>query len=171
MLAMLFASTGCQNYSKDVQPPKLPYKVVGAHDATVMKQQKKFNKEGVRVITEGQDYMISIPSLSLFPNESPRLTWDSYALLNAVACYLKEFRKVAIYVTAYSNKCISAKRDRSLTLARAKAVGDYLWSQGIDSRIIFTQGMGSDKPIVAFTEEGDASPNSRIEITFRDVVA
>ncbi len=61
--------------------------------------------------------------------------------------------------------------NRALTLARARAVGDYLWSQGVDSRFIFTHGLGSDKPIVAFTEKGDKSPNSRIEITFRDAVA
>ena len=50
-------------------------------------------------------------------------------------------------------------------------VGEYFWSQGIDSRFIFTQGLGSDKPVVSFTQGGDSSPNARIEITFRDAVA
>lgn len=149
----------------------LPYKVAGASDPAMMNLQASLNRKGVRVITIGQDYLISIPSKALFPNELPQLTWGSYGLLNLVVCYLKQFRKIAINVTAYSNKCISAKRDRALTLARARAVGDYLWSQGIDSRFIFTRGLGSDKPIVAQAGKDDASQNSRIEITFRDAVA
>lgn len=170
-LMVLLVLTGCHKLRMSNVVEKLPFKVAGAQDPTAMKMQARFNKEGIRVITIGQDYMISIPSKVLFPNESPQLTWGSYALLNAVACYLKQFRKISINITAFSNKCVSPQRDRALTLARARMVGDYLWSQGVDSRFIFTHGLGSDKPIVAFTEKGDKSLNSRIEITFRDAVA
>lgn len=168
---MVIALSGCHKRYYDNEPPKLPYKVNGAKDRVIIGKQASFNKKGIHVISIGQDYLISIPSAALFADESPRVTWGSYALLNAIACYLKEFHKVAINVTAFSNKCASPKRDRALTFARARAVGNYLWSQGIDSRFIFTQGLGSDKPIVAGTELGDHSPNSRIEITFRDAVA
>lgn len=171
-LLVLLALTGChKRYNKSDDPPKLPYKVSGARDRIINDQQAKFNKKGVTVISMGQDYLISIPSKLLFANESPEILWPSYALLNAVACYLKQFRKIAINITAFSNKCVSAKHDRALTLARARAVGDYLWSQGVDSRFIFTQGLGSDKPIGTFKKFGDQSPNSRVEITFRDAVA
>lgn len=171
-LMVLLTVAGCRSRVPFIiERPTLPYKVAGAKDATVMDMQEKFNKEGVRVITIGQDYLVSIPSTALFPSESPQLTWGAYSLLNSVACYLRQFRKVAINVTAFSNKCVSMQRARALTLARARAVGDYLWSQDVKSRFIFTQGLGSDKPIVAFTQGGDKSPNSRIEITFRDAVA
>jgi intracellular multiplication protein IcmN len=63
------------------------------------------------------------------------------------------------------------QRERALTLARSRVVGEYLWSQGIDSRLIFTAGLGSDKPITRFSPSGDVSPNARVEITFRDAVA
>ena len=171
-LVAMLVLTGCHKRQLAVdEQAKLPYKVAGTNDRVAAATQARFNREGVRVITVGQDYMISIPSVALFPNESPQLTWGSYALLNAVACYLKQFRKVGINVTAFSNKCVSAQRERALTMARASAVGDYLWSQGIDSRFIFTQGLGSDKPIVSFAQSGDRSPNSRVEITFRDAIA
>ncbi len=171
VLIALVAVTGCRKQKIPVDPPTLPYKVNGAKDPSIESMQARFNREGVRVISIGQDYLISIPSTNLFPEESPQLTWRSYALLNAVACYLKQFRKIAINVTAFSNKCVSANRERALTLARARSVGDYLWSQGVDSRFIFTQGLGSDKPIVSYAQNGDKSPNSRIEITFRNAVA
>jgi len=46
---------------------------------------------------------------------------------------MKQFRKVGVNVTGYSSEYVSVKRERALALARARAVADYLWSQGIDS--------------------------------------
>lgn len=172
-LLIFLALTGChvkQKWASAVQP-KLPFKVSGAQDKRIIAMQTLLKKGGVQVVTMGQDYLISIPSKALFPNESPRLMWSGYSVLDAVSCYLDQFRKVAVTVTAFSNKCVSAKRDKALTLARARAVGDYLWSQGIDSRFVFTQGLGSDKPITSTHRKDDNSKNSRIEITFRDAVA
>lgn len=172
-LIALIQLTACRRgdvYIPDKEDPKLPCKVRGACDATAMKYIKKFNKRGIRVITIGQDYLISIPANALFDDQSPHLKWGSYALLNNVASFLKQFRKVAINVTSYSSKYVSVRRERALTLARSRVVGEYLWSQGIDSRFIFTQGLGSDKPIMSYAQGGDASGNARIEITFRDAI-
>lgn len=152
------------------RPPKLPYKVAGAYDQAAIQRQARLNKQGVRVITLGQDYLVSIPSKALFQNNTPRLTWGSYALLNDIACYLKQFRKISVNVSSFVGKCISPEREKALTMARAKTVSDYLWSQDIDSRLIFSHGLGSDKPIVRFGAQGDDTPNSRVEITFRDVM-
>lgn len=149
---------------------RLPSRVEGASDKALVRLKYALNSCGVKVITIGQDYLISIPSASLFPNQSPRLTGASYGLLNTVVKFLKQFRKIGVNVTGYSSKYVSARREHALTLARARNVADYLWSQGIDSRFIFTDGLGSDKPITAYNLAGDRSPNSRIEITFRDAI-
>jgi intracellular multiplication protein IcmN len=172
-LASLLLLTSCSTDKVIVFPssPSLPYKVEGTSDAIAMTWQDSFNKNGIQVITEGQDYLIRIPTVALFPEQSPRIAWGSYKLLNDVVCYLKQFRKIAVSVTAYSSGCVSSPRERALTLARARVVGNYLWSQGIDSRFVFTHGLGNDKPIVAVAPNNDKSANSRIEITFRDAVA
>lgn len=149
----------------------LPTHVDGASDARIMALQTRLNKDGVRVITIGQDYLLIIPSALVFANQSPQLTWDSYQILNDIVCYLQEFRKINVNVSAFSSKFVSAQREHALTLARARAVADYLWSQDINSRFIFTQGLGSDKPMGAFKQNGDDSPISRIEITFRRAIA
>lgn len=155
----------------DDEALRLPHRVEGASDKAIMGMQKGLIHSGVKVITIGQDYLISIPAASLFPSQSPRLTWGSYGLLNKVACYLKQFRKIAVNISSHSSKYVSAKREHALTLARSRAVAEYLWSQGIDSRFIFTEGHGSDKPIIGYLGGGDESPNARVEITFRDAVA
>lgn len=168
----LFQLSACnKHYIPEDNEPQLPCKLRGACDATVSKYLKKLNRKGVRVITLGQDYLISIPSGALFEDQTPHLTWASYGLLNDVATLLKQFRKVAMTISSHSSKYVSVQRERALTLARARVVGEYLWSQGVDSRFIFTQGLGSDKPIMSSIAGGDSSLNSRIEITFRDAVA
>lgn len=173
VLALIIFQSSCGVRNKQPSEgrlPKLPYKVAGASDQSAIQMQARLNKHGVRVVTLGQDYLVSIPSKALFQNNTPRLTWASYALLNDIARYLKQFRKVSVNVSAFVGKCISPEREKALTMARAKAVADYLWSQEIDSRLIFSHGLGSDKPIVRFGERGDDTPNSRVEITFRDAV-
>jgi len=167
------AVAGCQNHAgmqmDDVD--KLPTHVDGAYDPQIIALQAKLAKDGVHVISMGQDYLLIIPSALIFPDQSPQLTWGSYQLLNDVVCYLQQFRKINVNVNAYSSKYVSPQREHTLTLARARTVAEYLWSQDIDSRFIFTQGLGSDKPIGTFSQQGDDSAISRIEITFRRAVA
>jgi intracellular multiplication protein IcmN len=166
--------SGCmfgQKRSAVPNDPVLPYKVDGASDPHRVLLRNKIENQGGKIISIGQNYMISIPSKAIFRNESPRIDWSSYGLLNDVACYLKQFRKISVTVDSYIAKCVSPERDKALTLARSRAVADYLWSQDIESRFMFTHGLGHDKPIVAYGKLGDQSPNSRVEITFRDVVA
>lgn len=172
-LLILLSLAGCHSHTVRLndEPIKLPTHVDGASDREIMALQTRLNKDGVRVITIGQDYLLSVPSALLFATQSPRLTWESYGVLNDVVCYLREFRKINVNVSAFSSKYVSPQREHALTLARARAVADYLWSQDIDSRFIFTQGLGSDKPMGAFKQFGDGSPVSRIEITFRRAVA
>lgn len=171
MLLMLVCSCHRNAYIVDKEEPQLPCKVQGACDSTIINYLTKFNRRGVKAITIGQDYLISIPANALFEDQTAHLKWPSYGLLNDVALFLKQFRKVAITVTSYSSKYISVQREHALTIARSRVVAEYLWSQGVDSRFIFTQGLGSDKPIVSYLQGGDASPNARVEITFRRAVA
>lgn len=173
ILMSLCLLVSCHRPSSDdlIEPDKkLPQQVAGATDKRIAKMQHNFSKQGVQLITIGQNYLLSIPSSTLFPNQSPQLTWGAHGVLNNVACYLKEFRKISIYVTAYSSCYMSKQRERALTLARARNVADYLWEQGVDARFIFTQGIGSDKPILMNAMKSDDEGNSRIEITFRRAV-
>lgn len=174
LIVILLMVAGCHRRTFDPysikETDRLPTRVASAQDPGAQCTLRRLHQHGAKIISIGQNYLISIPADSLFGNQSPRIRWESYALLNDVVCYLKQFRKIAVDVTAFSSKYVSPARERALTSARSAAVADYLWTQDIDSRFIFTRGLGSDKPIFFNRRGGDDSPNSRIEITFRNAV-
>lgn len=128
---------------------------------------QKLSAERVKIIEEGQYVLVSISSALLFAEHSPVITWASYQILNDVACYMRLYRKVQVDVNAYESTNDSHGRMLALTRMRASAVGEYLISQGIDSRIVFTRGMGNDKPIMKTDRRESAYGNSRIEILFK----
>lgn len=149
--------------------PQLPNQVA-LGDAQIIALEQRLQQQGVQIISIGQDNLLSIPAKSLFADQSPRLIRESYMQLNEIACYLRQFRMVGLNVAAFTSPYVSSKREHALSLARAQAVANYLWSQGVDSRLLFTQGMGSDKPIVTKARASDKSPNARVEITFRRTI-
>lgn len=171
----MFGIGGCRSktpidWSDPTEGMPVPKHVKGASDEERAKLKAILTRKGVTVITMGQEYLISIPSNTLFYHKSPRVRWESYGLLNDVACYLKQFRKVSMSVIAHTPKTDFEKRNQSLSVARARNVADYLWSQAIDARFVSMQGMGSEKPIYNRADIGANVNNDRVEITFRNVI-
>lgn len=167
---LTLSACGGQGFVPDDDDYQYPVRVNQGGDANIVALENKLKKLGVTIISIGEDNLIAIPSARLFANQSPRLTWQSYEILETTACYLKQLRKVSIQVSAYTVPYGSAMRQLSLSRARAREVMQYLWSRGVDSRIMFAHGQGSEKAIIAHPQGGDASLNSRIEITFREMV-
>lgn len=150
----------------------LPNRVDNTSDMRVASLVRTIRKGGViKVVSIGSDYLLSIPTAALFNQHSPQLKWSSYGYLNQSIALIKQFREVSVTVTAYATPYISTRREKALTLARAREVALYLLSQGVDSRFIFAEAAGSEKPITADTERGEMNSNSRIEITFRNEIA
>lgn len=171
LMAILFLGACGNNYQIDLNEEVfLPVKIAGASDEAVVNLQKRMTKHHMQVITIGQEFMISIPARILFHDQSPRIIWSSYGLLDEVSDFLHQFRKVEVHVTAYASKYKSHQREKALTLARAKNVANYLYTQGIDSRFIFMRGMGSEKPLMVPCGNGDKGAGARVEIVFREAI-
>ena len=149
---------------------KLPRHMDSTTDKDIVDRYNKLVSKKVQIITMGDDYMISVPSKLLFENQSPKLKMSAYQLLDQIVAYLQSFHKVAVKVQAFSDCYQSKARTMALTKARAKAVGVYLWTRNVESRVVLTEGFGNDKPIVAKQTGDDFSPNSRIEISFRQIL-
>ena len=171
LLLLCWGLLGCSSSIVFDDPPELPSGVENTSDADIAEMYDKLTSEHVQVIAVGDDYLISIPSTLLFGNQSPKIKPDGYPILDDVVTYLQSMRKLMVKVTAYSDCYQSEARTMALTKARAKMVGRYLWSRDIETGIVFTEGAGNDKPIVARKTGLDSSPNSRVEITFRQVVS
>jgi len=175
VVLILCMMNGCQNHrawhSLMDSEPRLPHQVAGSSDSLMRAFEKRFKKENVRVVVMGDNYLISVPTDSIFVDQSPRMSWGSYALLNDLACYLRLYRKVSVHVSTYVSQYDTTRREHALALARSNAVSNYLWSQDVESRFIFSYGQGSEKPIEFKSSQNDRAENARIEITFRRVEA
>ena len=171
LLLVCLGLFGCSSSRTFDDSDKLPTGVEDTSDTAIVDTYNKLKSEDVQVITMGDNYMISIPSSVIFGNESPKLKSAGYEVLDDVVTYLQSMRKISVQVNAYSDCYQSQARTYALTKARAKAVGRYLWSRNPESGIITTDGYGNEKPIVAKTTGMDSSPNSRIEVTFKQVVS
>jgi intracellular multiplication protein IcmN len=173
-LLILISLGGCQrptNYVvADRHKQQLPKHVSGTSDDKATKARITLNAKCINIQSVGEDYLISIPSANLFATQTPRIVPNAYPILDEVLTFMKHYRKVAIYVNSYVNPYVSSDRAQALTLARARNIADYFVSQGLDARIIFTNGFGSAHPISHEKSYTDDAPNSRIEITFRDAV-
>jgi intracellular multiplication protein IcmN len=169
LVILLISGCHSSSYRFNKGRPVLPSHLIPS-DPEKIKQERKLTAENIQVIQQGQYILISIPAALLFANHSPQISWQSYSYLNDVACYIKMFRKVEVEVNAYDTQCDKHQRVLALTELRASNIGNYLTSQGIDSRIVFTRGMGNDKPIMKTDRQEYHFANSRIEILFKEEI-
>ncbi len=139
--------------------------------ATIRALEKKLARFDVKILSVGQDYMMTIPSAQLFYANSPRITWPSYAVLDIAADYLKQYTKISVRVACFTDNLGSSKRNRALSEARARKVSDYLWSQHVGARMLYTKGYGAAKPLYPNRSKASVASNNRVEITFRNIVA
>ena len=99
--------------------------------------------------------------------------WDSFDRVNLVVDYLKQFRLVDVRVDVYS-RGMNRKQAAALSYARARAMTDYLWSQSIDARMMYTRAhsMENDPRSCSNSEKSKLSSDihEHVEITFRNTI-
>jgi OOP family OmpA-OmpF porin len=100
-----------------------------------------------------------------FKLNSGELTAESMSILDKVAASLTARKDVtSVIVIGHTDSSGAASYNQSLSEKRAKAVQDYLVSQGVDSGILSSKGMGESAPIADNdTAEGRAK-NRRVEL-------
>lgn len=100
-----------------------------------------------------------------FQLDSGELTAASKSTLDRVAASLKARGDIqSIEVIGHTDSSGEAAYNQSLSEKRAKAVADYLVSQGVDGDILRSKGMGENAPVADNkTAEGRAQ-NRRVEL-------
>ena len=128
------------------------------NDKLILAWEEQLQKDGVNIISVGQEYKLVIPTSLLFYANSPRIQWNSYAILNDIASYLRCFNKVEVKIAGITEATGNAARDRALSLNRARSVDNYFWGQEIGADFIYIRGyVVSHQP-------------GRLEISFRSVM-
>ncbi|MEJ2463144.1 MAG: OmpA family protein [Candidatus Thiodiazotropha sp.] len=100
-----------------------------------------------------------------FQTNSNVLTADSKAVLDKVADSIKARGDItSLTVIGHTDSMGAAEYNQSLSERRAKAVADYLASQGVDAGILSSKGMGESAPIADNGTAAGRAQNRRVEL-------
>lgn len=118
----------------------------------------------VRVVRQGDDLILNIPSGINFANNSATIAPSFQRTLDQVANVLSDYDRTYVDVYGHTDSTGSDAYNQDLSERRAISVADYLVSRRVKSARIGTRGFGESQPIATNeTEEGRAA-NRRVEI-------
>lgn len=118
---------------------------------------------GAKVDADGCAVKIVLQNVTFELNSSV-LTGTSMAVLDEVATSLKSRSDIeSIQVIGHTDSTGAADYNQSLSEKRAKAVADYLESQGVDGGLLSSKGMGESQPIADNSTKDGRSMNRRVE--------
>ena len=101
-----------------------------------------------------------------FEFNSYKLLPPSFVELDELVRILKKNPSWTIELSGHTDDVGSEAYNLQLSKSRAKSVGDYLTSNGIEKNRVFTQGFGKGKPMVPATSEDARQINRRVELRF-----
>jgi outer membrane protein OmpA-like peptidoglycan-associated protein len=124
---------------------------------------------GIRFFEVGDQITIVLPSDKFFQGDSSTANTYSYAILRKVVALLNKYKTVSIKVSGYTDNQGSVDRNKALSTQRAQTVAHYLWSQGIDTRLLYAVGYGASNFVANNQTVAGRAANRRIEITLEKV--
>ncbi len=141
---------GAVGYYMDVQEAKLRQQLEGT---------------GVRVIRNGDNITLVMPSNVTFDVDKADIKASFYPVLDSVALVLDEYDKTIIDVVGHTDSTGSHQYNQALSERRADSVAKYLISQKVDRVRIETFGMGETRPIADNSTAQGRQLNRRVELT------
>jgi OmpA-OmpF porin, OOP family len=102
----------------------------------------------------------------VFDFESSALLPSSLNELNKLFTFLEQ-NEVFILIIGHTDNAGTEEFNKTLSLARAKAVSDWLVNKGIDHKRIQIEGYGAQMPIVKNDSEKNRAINRRVEFKIK----
>lgn len=103
---------------------------------------KHVEKGDIQVVNEGHQVTLIIPTDKYFIFDSSRLNDLKHAPLTDIVNIIKCFPNTTMYVAGFTDDVGSYEHKRKLSQERAQAITAYLWSHGINERMIEAEGYG-----------------------------
>jgi len=141
---------GAVGYYMDVQEAKLRQQLEGT---------------GVRVVRNGDNITLVMPSNVTFDFDQAAIKASFYPVLDSVALVLDEYDKTIIDVVGHTDSTGSHQYNQGLSERRADSVAKYLISQKVAAVRIETFGMGETRPIASNATSQGRQLNRRVELT------
>jgi outer membrane protein OmpA-like peptidoglycan-associated protein len=141
---------GAVGYYMDVQEAKLRQQLEGT---------------GVRVIRNGDNITLVMPSNVTFDVDKADIKASFYPVLDSVALVLDEYDKTIIDVVGHTDSTGSHQYNQALSERRADSVAKYLISQKVTRVRIETFGLGETRPIADNATAQGRQLNRRVELT------
>jgi outer membrane protein OmpA-like peptidoglycan-associated protein len=133
-------------------------------DRQEAKLRERLQGTGVSVTRQGDNIILNMPGNVTFKTNSADIDSSFYDVLNSVVLVVKEYDKTLIDVYGHTDNVGSDAYNQTLSERRAASVAQFMISQGVDARRIYTQGFGKTKPIASNDTEEGRQKNRRVEI-------
>jgi OmpA-OmpF porin, OOP family len=101
-----------------------------------------------------------------FEFNSYKLLNSSFEELDALVDWLKQNPKIIVQLSGHTDDVGGDRYNLSLSKNRAKTVGEYLITQGIDAKRIESFGYGKSKPLINEKSDPARKINRRVEVKF-----
>jgi len=120
---------------------------------------------GVEVVrTSDNQLKLAIPSDISFDSNSAYIKSQFRPILNSFADSLKRNPNTYVVIIGHTDSTGGAHINDPLSLNRANATRDYIFSRGVNGPRIQTEGRGAREPVASNDSSWGRSKNRRVEI-------
>jgi len=138
------------------------YSVTQFLDASNLDKYTEIEEQNLFMAPLEKDQVVRLNNV-FFKNKTAELTDASYPELNRFYQFLKLNKKVVIEIDGHTNIAGDTESNQKLSVARAKAVYDFLIEKGIKEKRLSFKGFGDTRPIAFNSTTEGRKMNNRIE--------
>ncbi|HEY5995694.1 MAG TPA: OmpA family protein [Candidatus Deferrimicrobiaceae bacterium] len=102
-----------------------------------------------------------------FDRDSAELTRPSAGRVPDIVRAIRERSSVDVSVVGHADTLGDRRHNAQLSMKRARAVGDLLAAEGVDSSILEITSHGKDNPLIPTGDQVSEPRNRRVEVTVR----
>lgn len=125
----------------------------------------------LHIVRMGRDALrVGVASDYSFAVDSAQLTPGAEQAFASIAGVLRQYKKTIIHVVGFTDSTGTAQYNRKLSVRRARAVADYLISQGVSAGRIRIAGRGETQPVASNATAAGRARNRRVDIVIKPLI-